>query len=89
MRTVELTKANASLAAYARGVKKGPVVVISRKRPVAALVSLENSDLETASLSTNPKFIAIIERSRARHKKEGGISSAEIRRRLGLKPRRK
>jgi hypothetical protein len=41
--------------------------------------------MKTISLSTNPQFIAIIERSRARQKAEGGISSDEMRRRLGLK----
>jgi antitoxin (DNA-binding transcriptional repressor) of toxin-antitoxin stability system len=51
-------------------------------RPVAALVAIENTDAETASLSTNPQFLALIERSRRRV--EGGVSSAEMRRRLGL-----
>jgi len=38
--------------------------------------------METVSLSNNPKFIALVERSRARQKKEGGISIQEMRRRL-------
>jgi hypothetical protein len=45
-------------------------------------VSIPNADIETVSLSNNPKFIALIERSRARQKSEGGISSEEMRRRL-------
>lgn len=49
---------------------------------VAALVPIENTDLETATLSTHPRFLALIERSRSRQKAEGGISSAEMRRRL-------
>jgi len=36
-------------------------------------------------LSTDPKFMALIKRSRVRHKAHGGISSAQMRRRLGLK----
>ena len=40
--------------------------------------------METAKLSTNPKFLALIERSRARRKAEGGVSSTEIRQRLNL-----
>ncbi len=32
------------------------------------------------------KFLAVIERSRARIKKEGGIPAAEMRRRLKLRP---
>lgn len=53
-------------------------------KPLAALVSIENADWETIRLSTHPQFIALIERSRARQKAEGGIPSAEMRRRLGL-----
>ena len=50
----------------------------------AALVAIENTDMETVALSTNPRFMALIERSRTRQKAEGGISSAELRRRLGF-----
>jgi hypothetical protein len=45
-------------------------------------VPSENADPETTTLSTHPRFIALIERSRARQRAEGGISSAEMRRRL-------
>ena len=45
---------------------------------------MKHADLEDVALSTNPKFIALIERSRARQKAEGSISSDEMRRRLGL-----
>lgn len=40
-------------------------------------------DEETAQLCASPKFRAIIERSRARYKAEGGISSEELCKRLG------
>jgi len=43
------------------------------------------ADLETVTLSTNPQFLALIERSRVRQKSEGGISSTEMRRRLKVK----
>ena len=39
----------------------------------------------TATLSNDPRFLALIDRSRVRHNAEGGISSEEMRRRLGLK----
>jgi hypothetical protein len=48
-------------------------------------VPIPNADEETVSLSTSRKFLAIIERSRSRTKKEDGISAKELRRRLGLK----
>ena len=43
---------------------------------------LVNMDLESVSLSTNPEFIALIERSRARMAAEGGIAAEEMRRRV-------
>jgi len=85
MKMLEMTKATAPLAEYARDVNKEPVILTADGKPVAALVSIENADLETVTLSTHPQFIALIERSRARQKAEGGISSAEMCRRLGLK----
>ena len=85
MKTLEMTKATASLAEYAQEVNKEPVIVTRNGKPIAALVSVENADLETVALSVAPQFLALIERSRARQKTEGGISSAEMRRRLGLK----
>lgn len=87
MKRLEMAKATAPLAEYARDVSKEPVIVTVAGKPVAALVPIENADLETVSLSTHPRFLALIERSRARHKVEGGISAAEMRRRLGLKRR--
>jgi len=44
--------------------------------------------MEDILLSTHPKCMAMIERSRARHKAEGGISSEEMRRRFGLTGKR-
>jgi hypothetical protein len=56
-----------------------------RDRLVMAVVSLtENDDWERVRLSTHPKFLAIIERSRAAHTPGTGISTAEMRHRLGL-----
>ena len=66
-----------------------PVIVTSKGRPIAALVSIENADLETVSLSINPQFLELIERSRARQRAEGGISSEEMRRRLGVRKAKK
>lgn len=85
MRVVEKSKATAPLADYTTRVKEEPVIVTRKGKPIAALVSLENADLETVALSTNRKFLALIERSRTRHRTEGGISSNEMRRRLGVK----
>ena len=84
MKIIELVQATASLAEYAQDAGKEPMIITSGGKPVAALVPIENADLETVTLSTHPQFLALIERSRARQKAEGGISSAEMRRRLGV-----
>ena len=85
MKIVEIAEANATLAEYTSDLTEEPVIVTKNGQPIAALVTLENVDLETISLSTNPKFIELIERSRSRRRTEGGISSQEMRRRLGLR----
>jgi prevent-host-death family protein len=82
MKTVELTKATLPLSDYTKKVKREPMIITEEGRPVAVLVSIPNTDIETASLSNNPRFIAIIERSRTRHKSEGAISSEKMRQRL-------
>jgi prevent-host-death family protein len=84
MKTLEIQDATASLAEYVRDVDKEPVIVSRRGKPVAALIAIENTDWETASLSTNPQFLALVQHSRMRQEKEGGLSSVEIRSRIGL-----
>jgi len=85
MTKIEFKKASEPLSKYAQKARKDPVIVVKRGKPFAAVVPIRNADEETVSLSTNRKFLAIIERSRSRTKKEGGISSKELRRRLRLK----
>ncbi len=84
MKVIEKADATGSLADYASEIEKGTVIVTNQGQPVAALVAIANTDLETASLATNPQFLDLIERSRARVRAEGGISSDEMRRRLAL-----
>lgn len=83
-RTIELTEATQSLAAYAQDIAAGPLVLTINGQPIAALVAVSNADLETITLSQDPAFLALIERSRERQHQEGGLSSDEVRRRLGL-----
>ena len=90
MRTVELDKATAPLADYARSVRKEGVVVTLRGRPLATVTAVpKGADWESLAIGMNPKFLAIIERSRKAHREEGGISPDEMRRQLGIKPKRK
>jgi hypothetical protein len=85
MKTVEVDQATAPLAEYTRDLENDPVIFTRGGNPVAALMSLENVDWETISLSTNPKFIALIERVRAQQTAQGGYSSKELHQMFGLR----
>ena len=87
MRTVDIAEATGSLSEYARQIRRGPVVVTRRGKPVAVVVAVEGLDLETLSLSTNADFIALIEKSRASYRANGGLSLDQVRRRYGLQPK--
>jgi antitoxin (DNA-binding transcriptional repressor) of toxin-antitoxin stability system len=82
MKLIEKADATNTLAEYAANIQSGPVIVTDQGCPVAALLPIENADLETVNLSTNQQFLDIIERSRARVRAEGGVSSEEMRRRF-------
>ena len=84
MTTIEISEATKSLGAYTAGLKSSTLLLTRRGKPVAALVGLRNVDWETISLSSNPRFRAIIARSRRRAREEGTISHAEMKRRLGI-----
>ena len=84
MTKVEFKKTSGPLSEYAEKARKDPVIVIKRGKPFAAVIPLRNADEETIALSMSRKFVAIIERSRNRVKKQGAISASELRQRLGL-----
>lgn len=79
---VDKQDATRTLAEYASEIQDDAVVVTDKGRPVAAVVPIENADVETVSLSTNRRFLDLIERSRSRVRDEGGVSSDEMRRRF-------
>lgn len=85
MKILDLALANDTLAHYAKGLKDGSVVLTKNSKPVAALVSLPaGMDIETLSLSQNPKFLALLENSRASIRHKGAIPIEDVRKHLGL-----
>ena len=60
---------------------------MSKGKPTKSSEGIKNADKETVSLSNNPQFLALIERSRKRQKTKGGISTEELRNRLRLTKR--
>ena len=84
VKTIEIEDANQTLAECTRGMDAEPLVVTEGGTPIAVLLPLVNADAETVSLSSNPRFLDLIERSRLRLAEEGGVSPEEVRRQLGV-----
>jgi antitoxin (DNA-binding transcriptional repressor) of toxin-antitoxin stability system len=84
MKIIDIGDAQGTLGEYAKHAEDFPLVITDQGQPVAALLAVPNADLETVAMSTNPDFLAIIERSRQRHAAEGGITIEEMRRKLGV-----
>jgi len=88
VRSVKLSDITGSLSDYARKGLREPVVVTKRGKPVVAVMPLTKyDDWESVSLATNPKFMEIIERSRANAREHGRITLEEIRKKYDLKPK--
>jgi prevent-host-death family protein len=87
MTRVELSEATGSLSEYARRARKGPVVVTRHGKPVALLRLLTEDEWEDFAVGSDPRFIAMIERSRARHKPGTGVPLAEVMRKYDVKPK--
>jgi hypothetical protein len=68
--------------------KKEPVILTRNGQPLVAVKDLSGSDWESVSLANNPQFIAIIESSRRSYREKGGIPLDQIRKELGLKPKK-
>jgi prevent-host-death family protein len=86
VKTVEMAEATASLSDYARKARKETLIVTRRGKPVAALISVDaRTDLENLVVTTHPTFRAIMERSEARYKTEGGLSTKQVRARVAAR----
>jgi prevent-host-death family protein len=82
MKTIEVGEATNPLADYIAEVQSEPLVITDHGTPKAVILSLSDVDLETVALGTNPGFLALIERSRARARAEGALTAAEMRNRV-------
>jgi prevent-host-death family protein len=78
VKKIEIADASAPLGTYAKHVKKEPVIITEKGKPIAALVAIDAGDEESLSLSANPRFLDLIGRSRRRLKREGGIPAEEM-----------
>jgi prevent-host-death family protein len=68
MRTIKLADANRALADYANEPTLEPLIVTSKGKPVAVLVPLRQTEIPAAWISSDPEFLALMERFPARQK---------------------
>jgi antitoxin (DNA-binding transcriptional repressor) of toxin-antitoxin stability system len=83
MKAIELSEVSA-LGPHLRPGCDEPLLLTDHGQVVATIVPANEQDAESMLLSINPKFNAILERSRQRLQTEGGLSSDEVRKQLGL-----
>jgi hypothetical protein len=65
VKTLELKNASKPLLEYATRLDDGGIVLTSKKKPIAVLVSVRGADAETLALSMNARFMNFIRRARA------------------------
>lgn len=86
MKAIELSEVSALAPHFGPG-RNEPMLLTDHGQVVATIVPADELEAESMLLSVNPKFQAILERSRRRLEAEGGLSSDEVRERLGLPPK--
>ena len=84
MKRIAMEGCNLSIQELARIAENEPVVLTREGTPVLGVIGIDEAEVEAWSLGSNPDFLAMIERFRERGRREGGISLAEVRRRLDI-----
>ena len=84
MKSIDISEANASLREFARNLSQEPLLVTESGRTVAALLPIEDDDVDTLSLASNPHFLSILEKAREQRRAGQSLSSEDVRRELGL-----
>jgi PHD/YefM family antitoxin component YafN of YafNO toxin-antitoxin module len=87
MKTIDIAEATGTLSECAKNGLKEALVVTRRGKPLLAVTPINEDDWESIALADNPRFLAIIERSRRSRKP--GLSTEEMRRRLAPRRRRR
>jgi PHD/YefM family antitoxin component YafN of YafNO toxin-antitoxin module len=83
MKTINLSDATAPLAEYVKQMEGEPITIMHKGVALAVLAPAGNDDYESVQMSTNPAFIALLEKSR-KSIREGRSFSGEEARKLFL-----
>jgi prevent-host-death family protein len=85
MKIAPLAEIKNHFSAYIDESKESPVVVTRNGRPVALIIAIQaEDDLDSLLLANNPRFNQLLEEARARVRMTGGVSLAEMRRRVSV-----
>ena len=79
MKTIDLQDATESLAEYVKHMEGEPITIMHKGVALAILAPAGNDDYESVQMSTNPEFIALLQRSRKSYREHGGIPAEEVR----------
>jgi antitoxin (DNA-binding transcriptional repressor) of toxin-antitoxin stability system len=85
MKAIELSEV-AALVPLLKSGDPEPLFVTRDGQTIAVIVPAGEDDVDNMLLSINPQFQSILDRSEQRLNSEGGLTSAEVRQRLGLPP---
>jgi prevent-host-death family protein len=88
MRRIELADATEALSDYVRNVGKGPVLVVKRGKPVAAVVPMSADEWEDYVVTHNAPLVESTRRAMERFSSQGGSSLEDVMRRFRHTPRR-
>jgi hypothetical protein len=85
MKHIAIEKTELTVQQLVRMAEVEPVLLTRSGVPVVSMIGMKEADREIWSLGNNPEFLSLIERSRARGRREGGTTLAEARRQLGTR----
>ena len=72
------------MSRYAHDAGSEPLILTENGTPIAAMIPIEDADLDSVALGTNKRFLEILETARAQRRAGEGMDSQEVRRVLGL-----
>ena len=84
MKKIDVIQATNSLEQYARELEQEPLVLTEGGHAIAALMPINDADLESMALSLSPKFQAVIEHAREEYRSGASLSADDVRRELGI-----
>jgi hypothetical protein len=82
MKKIDIVQATNSIEQYTRELGAEPLVLTEGGQAIAALLPINDEDLESITLYLSPKFQAMIERAREEHRNGASIPADDVRREL-------